>query len=88
MSVSAASFRPKVLKSLRRIFTLVSSSPKAEAGLQEEPFGFYTTDGSVVAYKTGANAVSAGAGIFVGGYFVGVADDNAPIGNNMPFIKY
>lgn len=42
----------------------------------------------MVACKSVADAVSAGKGMFVGGYFVGVADDSAPMGNSMPFIRY
>lgn len=87
MSNAAASFRPNAIE-LGRIFTAVSSSPKAEAGFEEGFTSFSTTDGSMVAYTSGASAVSAGAGIFFGGYFVGGADDSAPAGSNMPFIKY
>ena len=93
MSIAATSYRPnvlekKVLKNLGRIFTIVSSSPKADAGFEEDLLSFSTIDGSMVAYKSGANAVSAGAGIFVGGYFVGGAVDSALSDENMPFIKY
>ncbi|WP_162055372.1 hypothetical protein [Pontibacter pamirensis] len=88
MSKSATSLRPKVLKNIRRIFTMVSASPKADTGFDENLLSFSTIDGSVVAYKSGANAVRSGAGIFVGGYFVGVADEEALSGQSMPFIKY
>ncbi|RDV15027.1 hypothetical protein DXT99_12160 [Pontibacter diazotrophicus] len=93
MSIAATSYRPnvidnKVLKNLGRIFTMVSSSPKADTGFEDDMLSFSTIDGSMVAYKSGANAVNAGAGIFVGGYFVGGADDNALSDESMPFIKY
>lgn len=92
MSIAATSYRPKVqnkvLKNMGKIFTMVSSPKKAEVNLEEDLIGFSTTDGSMVAYKSGANAVSAGAGIFVGGYFVGGAENNAFSDESMPFIKY
>lgn len=93
MRIATTSYRPnvlenKVLKNLGKIFTMVSSSTKADISHEENLIGFSTTDGSMVAYKSGANAVSAGAGIFVGGYFVGGADSNAFSDESMPFIKY
>ncbi|MFD3002897.1 hypothetical protein ACFS7Z_21195 [Pontibacter toksunensis] len=71
-----------------KIFTMVSASPKVNTGIEEGMLSFSTTDGSMVAYRSGANALSAGAGIFVGGYFVGGADDSALSDESMPFIKY
>lgn len=88
MNVSATSSRPKFLKNIGRIFTMVSTSPKADVGFDEDLLSFSTTDGSMVAYKSGENAVSAGAGIFIGGYFVGVADEDAHTDTNKPLIKY
>ena len=93
MSTAATSYRPtaiekKVLKNIKRIFTVVSSSPKAKVDFEGAPAGFHTTDGRMVACKSVAEAVSAGKGMFVGGYFVGVADEGAPMGNSMPFIRY
>lgn len=88
MRLSATSFRPMLLKSIRRVFTMVSASPKAAAGVEDAPTGFYTIDGRLVAYTSGASAVSAGKGMFVGGYFVGAADEFVPAGQDMPFIRY
>lgn len=48
---------------------------------------FATTDGSVMTYRAGTTAVRTGAGIFIGGYFVGPADDSTLAGH-MPCIKY
>ena len=88
MSTPATSVPPKFLKKIGRIFTIVSTSPKPEPRFEEDLPGYSTIDGGMVAYQSGANAVSAGAGIFIGGYFVGVADEDALTGGNMPMIKY
>lgn len=60
---------------------------KAGSSLNEDIMGFSTTDGHVVTYNAGTNAISNGAGIFIGDYFVGFAD-NAFADAAMPFIKY
>ncbi|WP_377489192.1 hypothetical protein [Pontibacter toksunensis] len=88
MSTAATTYRPRLLKKMGKIFTMVSASPKVNTGIEEGMLSFSTTDGSMVAYRSGANALSAGAGIFVGGYFVGGADDSALSDESMPFIKY
>lgn len=60
---------------------------KADSSINEDIMGFSTTDGHVVTYNAGTNAISSGAGIFIGDYFVGFAD-NALSDAAMPFIKY
>ncbi|RDV17076.1 hypothetical protein DXT99_00735 [Pontibacter diazotrophicus] len=60
---------------------------KAGSSLNEDIIGFSTTDGHVVTFNAGTNAISNGAGIFIGDYFVGFAD--GPFSDTaMPFIKY
>lgn len=54
---------------------------------EDEEFNFSTIDGNVVTYYDGASAVSNGAGIFIGDYFVGIVD-NILSSCNIPFIQY
>lgn len=82
MSNGATSFRPNAVE-FGRVFTVPFSSPKADTYFKETSMSLYTTDGSLVAFISEADAVNAGAGIFFGGYLVGATDDS-----NMPFIKY
>jgi hypothetical protein len=63
-----------------------STSSKATQP-NDEPAGFATIDGNMITYHAGSSAVSSGAGIFIGDYFVGLADnyDSAFI---TPFVRY
>lgn len=88
MNISATSFRPNSFDSLGRNLGLAFVTSKLTAALEEDVLRFSTTDGSMMTYHAGTNAVSNGAGIFIGGYFVGVTDDSVLAGNHMPFIKY
>ncbi len=54
----------------------------------EELVGYATIDGHMVHDIEVANAVNSGAGIFVGDYFVGLADNYNGISLNAPFIRY
>ncbi|PRY07307.1 hypothetical protein CLV24_12445 [Pontibacter ummariensis] len=54
---------------------------------EEEPVGYATIDGHVVTHLDGASAVSNGAGIFIGDYFVGIADSYQSISNSS-FVRY
>lgn len=66
---------------------LGSSFLKRSAPKEEEKAAFSTIDGSVITFNAGKNAVSNGAGIFIGDYFVGVADHFLSICNT-PFVRY
>ncbi|MEJ8755741.1 hypothetical protein WG947_01925 [Pontibacter sp. H259] len=56
-------------------FSQVSSSPGFNKGVfTEDLMEFATIDGGVVDYYSCEQAVNDGAGIFIGGYFVGVTD--------------
>ncbi|MBC5994364.1 hypothetical protein [Pontibacter cellulosilyticus] len=64
------------------------SSPAKKTNLQEEEvFDFSTIDGGVITYNAGTKAISNGAGIFIGDYFVGMSDNYHSI-SNMPFVRY
>ncbi|WP_299823354.1 hypothetical protein [uncultured Pontibacter sp.] len=54
---------------------------------EEEVFDFSTIDGGVITHNAGATAISNGAGIFIGEYFVGVSDNYQSI-SNLPFVRY
>ncbi len=60
---------------------------RKQALKEEEKAAFSTIDGSVITFNAGTNAVSSGAGIFIGDYFVGGADNFLAI-SNMPFVRY
>jgi len=60
---------------------------KISAPKEEEKAAFSTIDGSVITFNAGKNAVSNGAGIFIGDYFVGVTDQFLSICNT-PFVRY
>ncbi|MBF9254884.1 hypothetical protein I2I11_16395 [Pontibacter sp. 172403-2] len=66
---------------------LGSSLSKKATPTEEEKAAFSTIDGSVITFNAGKNAVSNGAGIFIGDYFVGVADHFLSI-SNTPFVRY
>ncbi|WP_276497009.1 hypothetical protein [Pontibacter litorisediminis] len=53
----------------------------------EEPAGYATIDGNMVTYHAGSSAVSSGSGIFIGDYFVGLADNYESV-SLTPFIRY
>jgi hypothetical protein len=61
--------------------------PKAAASHSEDFFGFSTTDGRMVTFNAGQHAISKGAGIFIGEYFVGLVDSYFADAA-MPCIKY
>ncbi|WP_242918511.1 hypothetical protein [Pontibacter liquoris] len=54
---------------------------------EEEMTDFSTIDGGVITYNAGTKAVSSGAGIFIGDYFVGVAEHFHMI-NTPAYIRY
>ena len=60
-----------------------------KAGMQEEELvGYATIDGHMVHHVEVASAVNKGAGIFIGDYFVGLADSYHSISLTAPFIRY
>lgn len=60
-----------------------------KAGTQEEEHvGFATIDGNMIHHVEVASAVNKGAGIFIGDYFVGFADNYHSISLTAPFIRY
>ncbi|WP_266205110.1 hypothetical protein [Pontibacter kalidii] len=63
-----------------------STGPKA-ALLHEEPAGFATIDGNMITFHAGSSAVSSGSGIFIGDYFVGLADNFDSV-SVTPFVRY
>lgn len=66
----------------------VPTLASAKAALhEEEPAGYATIDGNVVTHIAGSDAVSSGAGIFIGDYFVGIADTYQSI-SVTPFVRY
>lgn len=65
----------------------VFALPKAVASHEEDFFGFSTTDGRMVTFNAGQHAINKGAGIFIGEYFVGLADSYFADAA-MPYIKY
>jgi len=67
---------------------MASYMSRSDTASDEEQFNFTTIDGNMMPYNAGTNAISNGAGIFIGDYFVGVTDDSMFSGNNMPCIKY
>lgn len=54
---------------------------------EDETFDFSTTDGGMITYNAGTEAIDTGAGIFIGDYFVGLSDSYHTI-SNMPFVRY
>lgn len=67
--------------------SVFSFPTKAAVSQQEDFFGFSTTDGSMITLHAGKHAISQGAGIFIGDYFVGLADSLCTDAA-LPFIKY
>ena len=55
---------------------------------EEEPVGFATIDGHMVHHVEVTSAVNKGAGIFIGDYFVGLADSYHSASVTAPFIRY
>ena len=55
---------------------------------EEEHVGFATIDGNMIHHVEVASAVNNGAGIFIGDYFVGFADNYKSISLTSPFIRY
>ncbi|MHA6248123.1 hypothetical protein ACXYMU_09320 [Pontibacter sp. CAU 1760] len=55
---------------------------------EEELLGYATIDGNMVHHLEVTSAVNNGAGIFIGDYFVGLADSYHSIHLNGPFIRY
>lgn len=53
----------------------------------DEPTGYATIDGNMVTHLAGSDAVSNGAGIFIGDYFVGIADTYQSV-SITPFVRY
>ena len=88
MNISATSFRPVALDSFGGNLAMASFISKPDAAFDEGQFNFTTIDGNMMPYNAGTNAVSSGAGIFIGDYFVGISDDSMFSGNSMPCIKY
>ena len=64
---------------------LPSNTCSKSFAAQDEPVGFATIDGNMVTYHAGSSAVSSGAGIFIGDYFVGLADNYDSV-NMTPFV--
>jgi hypothetical protein len=87
MNTAATLSRSNGLDSLGRNTGLAPVTAKPTAAVEEDVLRFPTTDGGMMTYRAGTKAMSAGAGIFIGGYYVGVTDDSVLAGN-MPFIKY
>ncbi len=67
---------------------MASFPSKPDNAFDDSHFNFTTIDGNMMPYNAGTNAVSSGAGIFIGDYFVGLTDDSMFSGNSMPCIKY
>ncbi|MEJ8803401.1 hypothetical protein [Pontibacter sp. H249] len=65
----------------------LSSHAKRTSKQEEDTFDFSTIDGGMVTYNEGAKAISNGAGIFIGDYFVGVSDSYQSI-TNLPYVRY
>lgn len=55
---------------------------------EEEHVGYATIDGNMIHHVEVASAVNKGAGIFIGDYFVGFADNYHSISLHTPFIRY
>ncbi|MCJ8167435.1 hypothetical protein MKJ04_21520 [Pontibacter sp. E15-1] len=69
--------------------TCLSAIATLRAGTQEEELvGYATIDGHMVHHVEVASAVNNGAGIFIGDYFVGFADNGHAISLTAPFIRY
>ena len=83
MLSSATLTRPDSLPVIGRY-----TAPKPGAGAEEDMLRLTTTDGSVMSHHAGTKAVRSGAGIFLGGYFVGVAEESLLTELQMPFIRY
>ncbi|PTX14252.1 hypothetical protein C8N40_11299 [Pontibacter mucosus] len=79
---------PKQLAERCIVQSVLPGIPCIKTTLQEdEQVGFATIDGNMVTYHAGSSAVSSGAGIFIGDYFVGLADNYESV-SITPFIRY
>lgn len=73
-----SNLHPSAIVLVESCLSIIGLHPKGMhkvASIEEEPAGFATIDGSMVSHHSGANAISNGAGIFIGDYFVGFADN-------------
>ncbi|WP_460879105.1 hypothetical protein [Pontibacter rugosus] len=50
---------------------------------EDEPTGYATIDGNMISHHVGSDAVSNGAGIFIGDYFVGITDNYESASNSL-----
>lgn len=87
MNISANLTLANASESFGGNLSVFSFPAKAGTSLNEDLYGFSTTDGNMISFNAGTNAISSGAGVFIGDYFVGFAD-HALSDNAMPFIKY
>ncbi len=54
---------------------------------KEDSISYSTIDGEEVNFTEGALAINSGAGIFIGGYFVGKSECYEQM-QNIPFVRY
>jgi len=71
MTTSAASLLRDVSESFAGNLSISSGAWEPDAAFDEGQFHFPTIDGGMMPCRAGASAVRDGAGIFIGGYFVG-----------------
>ncbi|AKD04161.1 hypothetical protein PKOR_15045 [Pontibacter korlensis] len=64
-----------------------SATVKTVSQYDDQPAGYATIDGNMVTYHAGSSAVSSGSGIFIGDYFVGIAENYESI-SITPFVRY
>ncbi|MCC9167931.1 hypothetical protein [Pontibacter harenae] len=73
---------PSAISCLTNTVLSISIQPfmvwQSYAAVEESSYDFSTIDGDVITYRDGAMAVDSGAGILIGDYFVGVAENYAP----------
>ena len=87
MNTSAKTTFASASESFGSNISVFSLPSRAGTSLNEDLYGFSTIDGSMVTLNAGTKAINNGAGIFIGDYFVGLAD--GPFTDSaMPFIKY
>ncbi|MFD3003620.1 hypothetical protein ACFS7Z_24905 [Pontibacter toksunensis] len=87
MNTSAKTTHARATESFGSNIPVFSLPSKAGASYNEEQCGFSTIDGSVLAFNAGKNAINNGAGIFIGDYFVGLADSHFT-DTAVPYIRY
>ncbi|RIJ41404.1 hypothetical protein [Pontibacter oryzae] len=79
---------PNALVEACYIIAGISTKPCIKVvSFDDEPAGYATIDGNMVTHLAGSDAVSNGAGIFIGDYFVGIADTYQSI-SITPFVRY